>query len=206
MGRYTGPSCKKCRRSNQKLLLKGARCETAKCSFEKRPFVPGPKAKIPRKLSEFGRRLREKQKLRFFYGVSEKHMRIYYAKANRQKGVTGHNLLSLFEKRLDNVIYRTHLAASRKQARQLVKHGHFLVNDRKVDIPSFITKEGDVVTIKQKSQKVLEDRFEIIKQKGTPVWIAYDQTKKAIQIQKSPSREEMDVPIEEQLIIEFYSR
>ena len=163
MGRYTGPSCKICRRNGIKLFLKGEHCETAKCSLEKRNFPPGKRDVRLKKLSEYGRRLREKQKLRFFYGVGEKVIRSYFKKADRQKGVTGHNLLSIFERRLDNVFCRSSLARSRKEARQLIQHGHVLVNNKKVDIPSFITKEGDEITVRTRSQELFKPRYESIK-------------------------------------------
>ncbi|NBV41273.1 30S ribosomal protein S4 [bacterium] len=206
MGRYKGPSCKICRRNRLKLFLKGDRCETAKCAIEKRNFPPGPKAVVPRKISEYGRRLREKQKLRFFYGVSERQIRIYFETARRIKGVTGENLLNQFERRLDNLVYRARLATSRKEARQLVRHGHFQVNSGIVDIPSYLVKEGDLLTLNGNETPILNARFAERKDKSVPNWIVVDTQAKSIKVSHSPKREEIDVPVEEQLIVEFYSR
>ncbi len=205
MGRYLEASCKICRRNREKLYLKGARCETAKCAIEKRNFPPGIRFATPKKMSEYGKRLREKQKLRFFYGVSETQIRNYFKKALAQKGITGHNLLSLFERRLDNILYRTKLAKSRKEARQLIQHGHFNVNQKSVDIPSFIASEGDVITIKEKSMELIKDRWLVLKEKGLPTWLTFDESQKTIKLVHAPKREEIDSPVEEQLIVEFYS-
>jgi small subunit ribosomal protein S4 len=206
MGTYNGPSCKICRRNRVKLFLKGTRCETAKCAVEKRNYPPGIRSTIPRKLSEFGRRLREKQKLRFFYGVSERQIRIYFETARKSKEVTGESLLAQFERRLDNVVYRSRLAASRREARQLVAHGHFAVNSGAVDIPSYILKVGDVVSLKRPEDALLVTRFGVKKELGFPVWLVVDGTQNSIKIAHLPKREEIDVPVEEQLIVEFYSR
>lgn len=206
MSRYRGPSCKLCRRSREKLFLKGDRCFTAKCEIEKRNFPPGPRATMMRKISEFGRRLREKQKLRWFYGVSEKAIRRYFKEASRQKGITGHNLLVLFETRFDNILYRSNIARSRKEARQMIRHGHFAVNNKKMDIPSFIAKEGDVININPKSLEWIKDRFSAVKEKGLPSWIGFDESKSLVTVLQRPQRTEIDVPVEEQLIIEYYSR
>lgn len=205
MARYTGPSCKICRRNRVKLYLKGERCHTAKCAIEKRNFPPGPKAVVPRKMSEYGRRLREKQKLRFHYGVSEKQIRAYFSKALRQKGVTGYNLLSLFESRLDNVVFRSRLAGSRAEARQLVKHKHFLLNGKKVDVPSICLKSGDLLQIAD-FDEVWSLKFEKAKEKGLPVWISVTPVPGQVQVLQLPVREEIDAPVEEHLIVEFYSR
>jgi len=206
MGRYIGPSCKKCRRSRAKLFLKGERCFTAKCEIDKRNFPPGPRSSSMRKISEYGKRLREKQKLRFYYGVSEKQMQNYFEKAARQKGMTGENLLSLFERRIDNIIYRSHQAASRKNARQLVRHGHFTINDKKITAPSYIIKESDTVQIKEKSRKAVFVNLETVKERGIPAWMAFNKEKTILSIEHLPKRTEIDVPVEEQLIVEFYSR
>jgi small subunit ribosomal protein S4 len=159
-----------------------------------------------RKISEFGRRLREKQKLRWFYGVSEKAIRRYFKEASRQKGITGHNLLVLFETRFDNILYRSNIARSRKEARQMIRHGHFAVNNKKMDIPSFIAKEGDVININPKSLEWIKDRFSAVKEKGLPSWIGFDESKSLVTVLQRPQRTEIDVPVEEQLIIEYYSR
>lgn len=207
MGRYKGPSCKICRRNGEKLYLKGERCHTAKCEIDKRNFPPGDSVRrFARKASEYGRRLREKQKLRFFYGVSEKQMRIYFSKASKQKGVTGHNLLTMFESRIDNVLFRSNLARSRAEARQLVKHGHFKVNKRKMDIPSFLSSEGDEVIIDTADNKLWEERIKALEEKGYPAWMSFDKANKSLTILHLPKREEIDVPVEEQLIVEFYSK
>jgi small subunit ribosomal protein S4 len=206
MGRYTGPSCKLCRRSRSKLFLKGERCETAKCALEKRNYPPGPQVGMPKKLSEYGIRLREKQKLRFFYGVSETQMRIMFKNAVRKQGVTGDNLLSMFERRLDNIVYRCKLADSRKEARQLVRHGHILVNARKVNIPSFLAKGGDEIQVSSKKAEFFKDRIVALKDATIPTWLSYDQSNSKIKLLHNPVRDEIDVPVEEQLIVEYYSR
>jgi small subunit ribosomal protein S4 len=207
MGRYRGPSCKICRRNGTKLYLKGTRCETAKCAIEKRNFPPGPKAAgFGKKLSEYGRRLREKQKLRFFYGVSEKAIRAYFQKASRQKGITGHLLLSLFEHRLDNVVFRAGLADSRKDARQLVRHGHFLLNGKKANIPSMMVHTSNELSIKASSMSSFEPIIKKLGEHAFPEWISYDEPNKVFKIAGSPTRDQIDAPVEEQLIVEFYSR
>lgn len=206
MGRDTNPSCKRCRRSGVKLFLKGARCESAKCAIEKRNFPPGIRAVRPRKISEYGKRLREKQKLRFFYGVSEASIRKYFHKAATQKGITGDNLLQLFERRMDNVVYRAGLADSRKEARQLVKHGHFNLNGHKADIPSIQVKVGDQIEIRQPGSVVFKLKLGTIQEKKAPAWLNFDESKKAIELKDLPVREDIDVPVEEQLIVEFYSQ
>ena len=206
MGRDTNPSCKKCRRSGVKLYLKGARCETAKCAIEKRNFPPGPRAVRARKVSEYGKRLREKQKLRFFYGVSESSIRKYFKKAVTQKGITGNNLLQLFERRMDNVVYRAGLADSRKEARQLVRHGHFTLNGIKADIPSIQTRVGDEIAIRKPDSNVFKLKLGTIQEKKVPTWLSFNDKSKTIQLKDLPDRKEIDVPVEEQLIVEFYSQ
>ncbi|RAP39245.1 30S ribosomal protein S4 [Candidatus Marinamargulisbacteria bacterium SCGC AAA071-K20] len=206
MSRYRGPSCKLCRRAREKLFLKGDRCQTAKCAIEKRNYPPGYRALKPKKISEYGKRLREKQKLRFYYGVTEKQMRIYFAKASKKKGITGHNLLSLFEQRLDNIVFRANMGKSRKDARQLVKHSHFLVNGKKADIPSMLIKKEDVISIKEKSITVFKDLFDILKDKPKSSWVVFNDSEKSITVDHGPTREEIDVPVDEQLIVEFYSK
>jgi len=200
----TRPSCKICRRVREKLYLKGERCHTAKCSLEKRTQT-GKQSKAA-KLSEYGRRLREKQKLRFFYGVTEKQIRSLFAEASRKKGVTGYNLLSLFERRLDNIVFRLKLAKSRKEARQLVGHGHFRVNGRKMDIASHVLSIGDVVSIAQGSEVFLNVGLARLKETGCPSWIAYNETEKSAKIQQEPERQQIDVPVEEHLIVEYYAK
>lgn len=205
MGRHERPSCKICRRNRVKLYLKGSRCETAKCAIEKRNTPPGHRLGMARKTSEYGLRLREKQKLRFFYGVSEKQIRHYFELASSQAGITGTNLLQLFEKRMDNFIMRSGLASSRKQARIFVKHGHFLVNGKKMNIPSAQLKEGDEITLRSNSE-YWSARLKGVADQTIPSWITYDREKSSIRFQAVPERENIDVPIQEHLIVEFYSR
>lgn len=204
MGVYQGPSCKICRRNRVKLYLKGTRCETAKCAIEKRNYPPGIRSVVPRKISEFGRRLREKQKLRFFYGVSERQIRNYFENARRGKGVTGDNMLSQFERRLDNVVYRAGIASSRRESRQMVNHGHFCVNGGMVDVASYSVREGDVVSLKRSTNELMNARFG--SKKTAPNWIVLDADSRSIRVAHTPKREEIDVPVEEQLVVEFYSR
>ncbi|NQY12179.1 MAG: 30S ribosomal protein S4 [Flavobacteriales bacterium] len=206
MSRYRGPSCKICRRAREKLFLKGAKCYSAKCAIEKRNYPPGQHTGSGRRLSEYGIRLREKQKLRFCYGVSGKQIQLYFKRANSQKGQTGHNLLFIFEKRLDNVIYRANLASSRQEARQLVLHGHFDVDGEKVNVPSFLVKAGMRITVRKKSQDLFKSRFAAMKGAETPAWIGYDSKLKEVNILQQPKREEIDVPVKEQLVVEYYSR
>lgn len=207
MGKYKGPKCKICRRNGVKLYLKGERCHTAKCEIEKRNFPPGKNASsFGRKISEYGRRLREKQKLRFFYGVSELGMRRYFKEAARQKGITGHNLLFLFERRLDNIVYRSGLANSRAEARQLVKHSHFKLNSKKANIPSILVRDGDTIEISEKSSAIFQPRFSAVKEKGSAAWLSLDEKSKSIKFMNAPKRDEIDAPVDEQLIVEFYSQ
>ncbi|MFC1617374.1 30S ribosomal protein S4 [Candidatus Margulisiibacteriota bacterium] len=199
--------CRKCRRSKQKLHLKGARCLTAKCSLEKRNFPPGFKpGNMMRKSSEYGIRLREKQKVRIFYGISEKQMRKYFSKANKTKGLTGHIFLSLCERRLDNFISRGKFSASRSESRQLISHGHFKINDKKVDIPSYVVKSGDIISVNKKISDFIKKRITEQKEIGLPTWIDFNAAKNTITVLHEPKREEIDLPIEDQLIVEFYSR
>ena len=205
MGRYLEPSCKICRRNRVKLYLKGPRCESAKCAIEKRNYPPGIRSVVIRKISEYGRRLREKQKLRFFYSVTETQMRNYFDRAIHQKGIAGHNLLLLFERRFDNVLYRAKIAKSRKEARQMIQHGRIRVNGSKVDIPSFAVKEGDIVEFVCAGLEFLQSRFDLIKEKGIPAWLLFNEIEKTLTVSRLPKREEVDIPVEEQLIVEFYS-
>jgi small subunit ribosomal protein S4 len=186
-------------------MLKGIKCEAAKCAMERRPFPPGHRGRT-RKLSEYGIRLREKQKLRFFYGISEKQMRINFQKASRQIGVTGYNMLTFLERRMDNIVYRVKLARSRKEARQLVKHGHFMLNGKRVDIPSILLCAGDIISVCEGKKKYFEPRFVELKAKGAPAWVVFEDEKRELRIERLPKREEIDTPVREQLIVEFYSR
>ncbi len=208
MARYTGPSCRLCRREGSKLFLKGDRCYSDKCAFERRSYAPGQHGQGRIKVSDYGIRLREKQRVRRIYGVKESQFRRYFYEADRQKGVTGTNLLRLLEKRLDNVIYRLGFADSRNQARQLVKHGHFLVNGRRVDIPSFLVKVGDVITVRERSKDLgaITQALEAVARRGVPEWLELDAENRKGTVKSEPERSHITLPIQEQLIVEFYSK
>ena len=208
MARYTGAVCRLCRREGMKLYLKGDRCYSDKCAFTTKQYAPGQHGTSRKKPSEYGNQLREKQKVKRIYGVQEKQFRIYYDKASRMKGVTGENLLSLLERRLDNTVYRLGMASSRVDARQLVRHGHFTVNGHKVNIPSFLVKEGQVITVKEGSRK--SPKFEAIAaaiaHRNPPQWMELDKENLVGKVVGMPAREDVDLPINEQLIVELYSR
>ena len=207
MATYREAKCRLCRREGGKLFLKGDKCYNGKCPFEKRPMAPGQHGMGRKKVSEYGQQLREKQKVKRIYGVQEGQFRAYYEKADRMKGITGENMLSLLERRLDNVIYRMGVGVSRSQARQLVNHGHFLVNGKKVNIPSYIVKVGDVVTVKE--SKTSNKYFEALKAtKGgnTPKWLEFDTEKLQGKILATPEREDIDSQIAEHMIVELYSK
>ena len=207
MARYTGPVCRLCRREGTKLYLKGDKCFTDKCPVSRRPFPPGQPGQGRRKLSEYGVQLREKQKMRRTYGVMEAQFRRYFEKAERQKGVTGTALAQLLERRLDNVVYRLGLASSRPEARQLVRHGHFLVNGKKVDIPSYSTRVGDVVEVRESSRQ--KGHFAATREetgRGVPAWLEADLPNLKGTVLRLPNREEIDVPVQDQLVVELYSR
>jgi len=208
MARYTGPVCRLCRREGEKLYLKGNRCYTDKCPVVKRGQPPGEHGQGRRKVSEYGLQLREKQKARRSYGLLERQFRRYFELAERKRGVTGDNLLQLLERRLDNVVYRLGLAASRMEARQLVRHGQFLVNGRKVNIPSFLVREGDLVAVKEASRGL--PRFQELAQEAAtraiPAWLALEAELMRGRVDHLPQREEIDMPIAEHLIVELYSR
>lgn len=208
MARYTDASCRLCRREGEKLFLKGQRCYTNKCSIEKRAYAPGQHGQARKKLSEYGIQLREKQKVRRYYGVLESQFSKYFVMANKRKGVTGEVLLSILETRLDNVVYRLGMATSRPEARQLVSHAHFLVNGKKVNIPSFLVKVGDEITLrdKSKSNEKFKQVFEIVGAKPVPQWMEYDSENYIGKIVNLPAREDIDLPIEEHLIVELYSK
>ena len=209
MARYTGPSCRLCRRENLKLYLKGDRCYGGKCAFERRAYAPGQHGqRRGAKFSDYRIQLREKQKVRRIYGVLENQFRGYYLRAEKQKGITGTNLLILLESRLDNMVYRMGFAASRNQARQMVRHNHFQVNGRKVNIPSFQVKPGDKVEVKEKSHKVPQilEAMETVVRRGIPSWIEVDKEKFQGTLTALPNREEFTIPIQEQLIVELYSK
>jgi len=207
MARYTGPSCRQCRREGQKLFLKGERCYSNKCAVDKRAYAPGQHGQNRRaKITEYGLQLREKQKAKRFYGVLEAQFRNYFDKAAKKKGLTGENLLVMLETRMDNVIFRMGFASSRKEARQLVTHNHFTVNGRKQNIPSFQVSAGDVIKVKEKSAS--SPKFKEIKDMSisTPSWISVDTDKLEGKVLALPLREEIDTPVAEHLIVELYSK
>lgn len=209
MARYTGPVCRLCRREGTKLYLKGDRCYTEKCAIDRRAYAPGQHGQGNRKkLSEYGLQLREKQKARRIYGILERQFSNYFDKAESQKGITGENLLRLLERRLDNVVFRLGFASSRAEARQLVKHNHFTVNGQKVNIPSVLVKVGDVVQIKEKSMASVkfQELKEAVAQKTPPAWLELDKANLSGKVVALPNREQIDVPIEDHLIVELYSR
>ncbi len=209
MARYRDSSCKLCRRENLKLYLKGDRCYGDKCAFERHAYAPGQHGqRRGGKISDYRIQLREKQKVKRIYGLLEKQFRGYYYRADRQKGVTGTNLLTLLESRLDNIVYRMGFAASRNQARQLVRHNHFTVNGNKVDIPSYRVKPGDEIAVKEKSQKVPQiiEAMQTVVRRGIPNWIEVDKEKFKGILKALPNREDLTMPIQEQLIIELYSK
>jgi small subunit ribosomal protein S4 len=209
MARYIGPVCRLCRREGMKLFLKGERCYTEKCAIEKRNLPPGQHGKARKaKMLGYGLQLREKQKVKRTYGVLENQFRRYFEAADRQRGITGETLLQLLERRLDNAVYRLGLATSRPQARQLVKHGHFLVNGKKVDIPSYQLRQGDVVTLRQASEKnpAILHALEEVKGRGVPEWLALDAAAPSGRVVSLPTREQINLPVQEQLIVELYSK
>ncbi len=208
MARYTGPSCKLCRREGKKLFLKGDRCLSDKCAISRRPTVPGQHGQGRKSVKEYGEHLREKQTARRYYGVQEKQFRKYYVAADKQEGISGENLLSLLERRFDNVVYRMGLASSRKEARQLVRHAHFTLNGKKADIPSIIVKVGDVIALKDKSRS--SEKFKMLTedmaQVNTPKWLDVDVDAVSAKVIALPQRDDVDFDFNEQLIIEFYSK
>lgn len=208
MARYTGPSCRLCRREGEKLFLKGTRCYTEKCGVERRKYPPGEHGQNRGKLSDYGMQLREKQKVRRMYWIMEDQFRLYFHKASRMKGVTGEVLLQLLERRLDNVAYRMGFAVNRREARQLVKHGHFLVNGKKVDIPSFLIREGDVVEVREPSKEVpaITESLSIAEHRGFPGWVEVDSKSLKGKFVRIPTRDEIQLPVQEQLIVELYSK
>lgn len=206
MARYIGANCRLCRRENQKLYLKGERCFSEKCALSKRPTAPGQHGARKAKMSNYGVQLREKQKVKRYYGVLEGQFREIYEKATKLQGIAGENLLKLLELRFDNVVYRMGFANSRKEARQLVVHGHFTVNGKNADIPSMTLKVGDVISVKEKSTSSTKFKELIEKAIAAPKWIEADANKLEGKIVASPAREDIDLPIEEHLIIELYSK
>ncbi|MCK9445077.1 MAG: 30S ribosomal protein S4 [Tissierellaceae bacterium] len=207
MARYTGPVCRLCRREGMKLYLKGDKCYTDKCPVAKRAYAPGQHGQSRKKVTEYGMQLREKQKVRRFYGISESQMNKYFLKADKMRGITGENLLRLLELRLDNVVYRMGFASSRAEARQLVTHGHFQVNGAKVDIPSVLLSLNDVIAVKERSRGSEKFKSIIENHSGNTVkWVDVDLEQLRGSIVAEPTREDIDIPIEEHLIVELYSK
>jgi len=208
MARYTGAVCRLCRREGQKLFLKGERCYTDKCPVARRPYAPGQHGQSRKKLSEYGIQLREKQKARRYYGVLESQFEKYFEMATKKKGITGENLLQILESRLDNVVYRLGFATSRPEARQLVRHGHFNVNGKRVNIPSYLVKEGDVISIREKSRSSVKIKsvLEATEGKVIPKWLDLNIDTLEAKVVNLASREDIDLPIEEHLIVELYSK
>ncbi|MBU1566707.1 MAG: 30S ribosomal protein S4 [Proteobacteria bacterium] len=209
MARNIGAACRRCRRENLKLYLKGDRCFSDKCSFERRAFGPGQHGQAKfKKQSDYAVQLREKQKVKSMYGMLEGQFRLFFEKAEKQKGVTGENLLVMLERRLDNAIFRIGFASSRNQARQLVRHNHVLVNGRRVNIPSYLVSAGDVITLKEKSRAnaMIVENFEAVIRRGVPSWLVLDKDNFKATLNALPNREEVTMPIQEQLIVELYSK
>lgn len=208
MARYTGAVCRLCRREGQKLFLKGERCYTDKCGIQRRAYAPGQHGQGRKKLSGYGLQLREKQKARRYYGVLEGQFRHYFELANKKAGVTGENLLAILESRLDNVVYRLGFGTSRPEARQLVRHGHFTVNGKKVNIPSYLVKVGDVIAIKEesKSSEKIKAVIDTTASRAVPKWLDLDNNTLTGKVVAVAEREDIDLPLEEHLIVELYSK
>ncbi|RMF13465.1 MAG: 30S ribosomal protein S4 [Candidatus Dadabacteria bacterium] len=209
MARYTGPVCRLCRREGTKLYLKGERCYTAKCSFDRRGYAPGVHGRARQRFSEYRLQLREKQKVKRIYGLLERPFRNNFKHADRMRGVTGENLLQLLERRLDNVVYRTGWARSRREARQLVRHGHVVVNGRRTNIPSFSVRVGDVIELREKSRKLasVQEATEFQESLGlTAPWLDIDNKQRRAEVRRLPEREDITMPIDEYLIVELYSK
>ncbi len=208
MARYTKTNCRLCRRENLKLFLKGERCYTEKCAYDRRNYPPGQHGQSRKKFSDYGTQLREKQKVKRIYGILENQFRNIFKEADRQKGITGETLLALLERRLDNIVYRLGFANSRDEARQLVRHNHFLVNQSKVNIPSYLVKPGDVIELREKSKKVVRvlEALEGVARRGVPQWLELDKDQMKGSMKGLPAREDITLPIQEKLIVELYSK
>ncbi len=213
MARYTGPVCKLCRREGQKLFLKGERCFSPKCALEQRDYPPGEHGQAARfrrrrRPSDYHRQLREKQKVRRIYGVMERQFRRYFREAERKPGLAGENLLSLLERRLDNVVYRLGFADSRNQARQLVQHGHFTVNGRRTNVPSYAVRVEDRIAVREESRRktYFKNRAEMLDGQSTPQWLSLDPGTLSARVVSLPRREDLEIPVNEQLVVEYYSR
>lgn len=209
MARYTGPVCRLCRREDMKLFLKGERCYTDKCGYERRSYPPGQHGQARRrKRSDYGEQLREKQKVKRIYGIAERQFRGYYYRAARMKGVTGENLIQLLERRLDNVVYRMGFVSDHAEGRQLVRHGHFKVNGRRVNIPSYVVRSGDVIEVRDKSRQItrIVEALSAVERRGVPAWVDVDKDGFRGTVKALPSRADVTLPIREQLIVELYSK
>jgi small subunit ribosomal protein S4 len=209
LANYTGSDCRICRRENVKLFLKGDRCYSDKCAFDRRSYPPGEHGeRRGRKTSDYGIQLREKQKIKRIYGLSEKQFHLFFERADRQKGITGTNLLVALERRLDNVVYRLGFASSRSQARQMVQHSHFLVNGKKVNIPSFEVKVGDSVEVRERSRKMqlIQDSMDAVVRRGVPQWLDLEKDNLKGMVKNLPVREDLTMPMQEQLVVELYSK
>ena len=208
MARHTESVCRLCRRENLKLFLKGERCYTEKCAFDRRNYPPGQHGQGRKKFSAYGAQLREKQKVKRMYGALENQFRNIFKEADRQKGITGETLLSLLERRLDNIVYRLGFTNSRNEARQLVRHSHFLVNHSKVNIPSYLVKPGDVIEPREKSKKIVRilEALEGVARRGVPQWLELDKEQMKGSVKGLPTREDITIPIQEKLIVELYSK
>ena len=208
MARYTGPVCRLCRREGKKLYLKGDRCVSGKCALDRRNTAPGQHGAAKKKMGEYGIQLREKQATRRYYGILEKQFKNYYEEAARQQGMTGENLLKLLERRFDNVVYRMGMASSRKEARQLVLHGHFTINGKKANIPSILVRSGDVIAVAEnfKKSEKCKALAEALETKTSPKWLEVDKANFVAKVVALPEREDIDFPFEEQLIVELYSK
>jgi small subunit ribosomal protein S4 len=208
LARYTKSVCRLCRRENLKLFLKGERCYTEKCAIDRRNYPPGQHGQSRKKFSDYGTQLREKQKVKRLYGILENQFRNTFKEADRQKGITGEILLSLLERRLDNTVYRLGFANSRNEARQLVKHSHFLVNQTKVNIPSYLVKPGDAIQLREKSKKVVRilEALEGVARRGVPQWLELDKEQLKGSVKGLPTRGDITLPIQEKLIVELYSK
>ncbi len=209
MARYRGSACRQCRRENMKLFLKGDRCYSDKCAFDRRSYAPGEHGQSRRgKYSDYGIQLREKQKVKRMYGLSEKQFHLFFERAERQKGITGINLLVLLERRLDNVLYRLGFANSRAQGRHFARHNHFTVNGKKANIPSYLIQKGDVIEVREKSKNIqaITDSLETVVRRGVPQWLELEKENLKGEVKAFPVREDLTLPIQEQLIVELYSK
>jgi len=208
LARNTKSVCRLCRRENMKLFLKGERCYTEKCAIDRRNYAPGQHGQSRKKFSDYGAQLREKQKVKRLYGLLENQFRNTFKEADRQKGITGEILLALLERRLDNAVYRLGFANSRNEARQLVRHNHFLVNRSKVNIPSYLVRPGDVIEVRERSKKIvrIQEALEGVARRGTPQWLELDKDQMKASVKSLPTREEITIPIQEKLIVELYSK